>query len=131
MREIKFRAWDKEEKKMIYQIDNGSKKDDKFETIAIDFEGTPFFLIENRIEDTAKVRVFYKGQLELMMFTGLKDKNGKEIYEGDILSNKDSIASIKWGELGGWVWGSVYLTTDIDWKFKIIGNVYENPELVP
>ena len=75
----------------------------------------------------------------LMQYTGLKDKNGREIYEDDIL---------KWevvGPLGPWqeiftveIPGIYYAEADENWPggleekdCEIIGNIYENPELVP
>ncbi len=63
MREIKFRAWDKVEKQMI------TKNFGNF----INFNGTVF---HNGMK---------QGDWTLMQYTGLKDKNGKEIYEGDIV----------------------------------------------
>ena len=63
MRTIKFRAWNEEQKYMAYQ-------------------GTPDL-------ETLQSFIFHFGDKELMQFTGLHDKNGKEIYEGEILYNND------------------------------------------
>jgi hypothetical protein len=73
---------------------------------------------------------WFRGQYELMQFTGLHDKNGKEIYEGDILQTdafkRHSIFHIvQWDERrNGW---SDYSPKD---QFYITGNIYENPELL-
>ena len=85
-----------------------------------------------------------------MQYTGLKDKNGKEIYEGDIISykalkekRKDKIFRnvIEWanysGTLGWIIRGNdkrVYIPLNSNQVFnhniEIIGNIYENPELL-
>ena len=82
---------------------------------------------------------------ELMQFTGLKDKNGKEIYESDILKlqyplnygyggihNKEIIVTISFESGCFWFTGEGY--TDCNWHFyneyEVIGNIYENPELL-
>jgi hypothetical protein len=77
----------------------------------------------------------------LMQYTGLKDKNGKEIYEGDVISLGKHPYEVGWGEDGfesyygytGVVLRGAYEeSTDSTsaTKWEIIGNIYENPELL-
>lgn len=75
----------------------------------------------------------------IMQYTGLKDINGKEIYEGDIVKIEDAYASIIFenqtfkfsGKLDGKLEVSPFYEIDLeDYYIKIIGNIYENPELL-
>jgi len=120
-REIKFRAWGKSKRAMYYQ----------------DFAVNP--------DGTTKTWGLYE-HLELMQYTGLEDKNGKEIYEGDIVTAGDNYPSIiEWSHDGdkiegtGWCLHEVYKgdydryhTTDAytNGLGEVIGNIYENPELL-
>ena len=129
----KFRAWLKEENKMIEPSD----------ILSISFklcEMTPNYLhgFEKEKYD------FY--DLELMQSTGLFDKNGKEVFEGDILEVTDKHS---WLEVVSYSQEkAMFVTEEINREFKVpesplydlsdstflktevIGNIYENPELL-
>ncbi|WP_455043134.1 YopX family protein [Leptotrichia buccalis] len=126
MREIKFRAYHKERKEI-------------FEIASIDFEEKKVALSNGVIK---LLNVDFK-QFELSQYTGLKDKNGKEIYEGDIVLIKLDETSTWYKTVVGFKKGAfianlidkedyVYIFhhgfTDDD--FEIIGNVYENKNLL-
>ena len=78
----------------------------------------------------------------VQQWTGLTDKNGKEIYEGDILFGRnDSYYQVKWGKTGWWMYHErgelldmyfYQMPNDGDTysNFEIIGNIFENPELL-
>lgn len=130
MREIKFRAWEKENKKMWFNvqdaydwIDNGGGENEE------DIPATHFGeLIDN--DDWI-----------LMQYTGLTDKNDKEIYENDFVSG-DYTGRVIWcdgkeswkGQGIGWIivtrgdaesW--IELTSGNE--LEVVGNIYENPAL--
>lgn len=132
MRDIKFRAWDKAGKMIavgdLQFINNGI-----WVTSSRDKRG-----FSTTIQDGAGCT--------LMQFTGLKDKNGKEIYEGDLLTGEtyyeadndarewtfSNPAVVKWMENEA---GFYPFTLNIRWRcdvvnVEVIGNIYENPELI-
>lgn len=135
-REIKFRAWVKG--KMI--LPEYADKED-FSILA---DGTPVEINEYGHEGyqfTSRI------EAELMQFTSLQDKNGKDIYEGDVLrctdpdneqatvfpvEFNDGGYSVEW--LGMFNHGEADLmliawASKQDFSFEIIGNIYDNPEL--
>ena len=124
MREIKFRAWLKEEKIMG-------------EVLGIDILHKEIFFLN---EDANCYEHTDFKDIELMQYTGLKDKNNKEIYEGDILKLRDNhgIQLVKYHD----EWSAFIVESQKDTSvgvlglyfdkedFEIIGNAYENPELL-
>lgn len=69
---------------------------------------------------------FDDGQLLWMQFTGLLDKNGKEIYEGDIIRTNGILEKVTI-EHGSFKPRQMYVMAQIN---EVIGNIYENPELL-
>ena len=128
MREIKFRAWLKYGKEIV-------------DVEEIDFMNEVINYIDNDYENNEQEIIgAYFENIELMQYTELKDKNNKEIYEGDIvkLRANHGIGVIKYyDEWGAFiveyikprplaVLGMNYYKEDIE----VIGNIYENPELI-
>lgn len=141
MREIKFRVWDKKNKKMYY----GDKKD---EPNMIGFDGEIYVTGSTGPMCDCGCSADYinwcnPGDYELMQYTGLNDKNGKKIYEGDIVRQRRFLG---WDKQNGERYKDIYGVvrfengmftcgivdnTIIDWnKCEVIGNKWENPELL-
>jgi uncharacterized phage protein (TIGR01671 family) len=112
-REIKFRAYSKEQNKVFTVVKIN------WVSFAVWFKETDF--IGNLGEhDTI-----------LLEYTGLNDKNGKEIYEGDIVALKGSTGIVKYGKHhpSFFIERNCYLEKYWD-GLEVIGNIYENPELL-
>ena len=125
MREIKFRAWDKIGKRMLYQ--------------GKDFDVLNDILDSWRIGRCKNDMVWdcIARNVELMQYTGLKDLQGKEIYEGDILefnnaNNKKEYGIVKWNKTGFDVerLSIRYFPMTLSRYCRVIGNIYKNPELL-
>ncbi|COD27130.1 YopX family protein [Streptococcus pneumoniae] len=139
----KFRVWVKIGKRMVFSDD----------ILAIDYENKEIVIqqvyFENGLPDDRDIYCYDFDEIELMQSTGLKDKNGKEIFEGDIVRTtrflgradeiggfyeyeKDYVGVVKVLE-GSWVidTGSVAvrLWSEID-ESEVLGNIYENLEFL-
>ena len=139
----RYRAWIKTEKTYVFSDD----------ILSIDYENeeivTQQVYFENGLPDDRDIYCYDFDDIVLMQSTGLKDKNGKEIFEGDIVQTtrflgradeiggfyeyeKDYVGVVKVLE-GAWVidTGSVAvrLWSEID-EPEVLGNIYENPELL-
>ena len=121
MKDIKFRVWDNERNAMF-----NSK------SVDIDF-------FEGKIEitsDTIRYDEVYTDEIkdfELMQYVGCKDKNNKEIQEGDIVKTKEHIGQIIYskGMFFIDVKGDFYLPIyNVSEFMEVIGNIYENPDLL-
>lgn len=116
-REIKFRAWDKEKNIMldVLAVEVGMPKGHN----TIHPNGSDYMNEE---------------ECELMQYTGLKDKNGKEIYEGDIVSKTMSVGGgnkERFGEMVEWDYSKLGRRAE-DYKknWEVIGNIWENGDLL-
>ena len=106
MREIKFRAWDKNLNIMI----------------------SPFSLFSETLDNYGKG--YIERYFEIMQFTGLLDKNGKEIYSGDLLRHNEGSKSyeVMWNGYGFWELDGSCLgmvMRDNPNGLEIVGNIYE------
>tara|TARA_R110000772_G_scaffold76169_1_gene164759 strand:+ start:127 stop:480 length:354 start_codon:yes stop_codon:yes gene_type:complete len=114
MKHIKFRAWDRENQKMVY--DNWN---------------TPYF--QHKV-------IAHFNHPDCMQFTGLKDDARTEIYEGDILRTwqdncyidlQVKLIDVSYDpELGRWALGASPISASAYRHKEVVGNIYENPELL-
>lgn len=121
-RTYKFRAWDKKDEVMVA------------------FDHSDFAVVSERVRNYAlgyDSEGNYRRQdnITYMQYTGLKDCNGVEIYEGDLIRQNGSRGrpfEVKWGEENCGCCEAIigYIDTTRETGYEVIGNVYEHPELL-
>ena len=119
MRELKFRAWDKLDKEFASNID---------------------CLLDMSVAERAFVLDDENGELIIEQYTGLKDKNGKEIYEGDIVeyttcyygNEKCHRKVVEWKEWDSDDFGEPHNIgySNLSECMGVIGNIHENADLL-
>jgi hypothetical protein len=118
MREIKFRAWNPEHDEMIF-----SSRETAFEKR----EFYPFCF-------SVGFSHYPLDGWEIMQFTGIKDCNGKEVYEGDIVKYNELPCCIEWDDGAFELIRNdnfiMHLWNIVPIRLEIIGNIYESPELL-
>lgn len=133
---FKFRAWDNEDKKMwkVVAISDSIWGDCEEAHIRIcDFDKSP---------GDKETNVRLSVNFDLMQYTGLKDKNGRDIYEGDVVQVKLYFGLAKFKVIfanGGFYFNGIsekssgysrFIYEYKDFDVEAIGNIYENPELI-
>ena len=114
MREIKFRAWDGKRMHAVCRL------------------GLNGFSTDLWSSSPVACDVRFTATLKIMQYTGWKDKNGKEIYEGDIVRDSNRVClGVEWVGHAFWL---KYPDGELRWPYspysEVIGNIYENPELL-
>ena len=119
MREIKFRAWDVEREKFRYGCSN----------IMIDTGGCIMWQFAYNAPEPVP-----KDSFILQQFTGLLDKSGGEIYEGDIIEHDKGdvwVVKYEFAEQDGYASMGFQCFCKSEWPYiKVIGNIHQNPDLL-
>lgn len=137
MRQIEFRAWDKKAKVMVYPVVVYETQDH------VGFSEQTFKRCYDQSEYYDHLEIgddwYYLFDDKVMQFTGLKDANGKKIFEGDLM--RDSFGNLwkcEWSEIeSSFTFVEPILTYGFELskpiesnEVKVIGNIYQNKELL-
>jgi hypothetical protein len=125
MKDIKFRIWNKTQKEFVNPYRFGIKCDV--------VNGNPQILESRSVFSPFYER--YTEDFEIQQYTGLKDKNNKEIYEGDICKCRGLgtietviVKDIRQIPVQVSAWPTIYGKEN--GECEVIGNIYQNPELL-
>ena len=125
---VRFRVWIKTEKRMVFSDD----------ILSIDYENkeivTQQVYFENGLPDDRDIYCYDFDEIELMQSTDMVDKNGKEIFEGDIVKCSGLLGTIE-SFKAMWICSFVKYNNYQKVGFfaqeiEVVGNIYENPELL-
>lgn len=125
MREIKFRAWDKDIKTFVPMME----WIEEFKNSKLRYLGKEVVVSSNSIANL--FTVLTHKDIEIMQYSGLKDKNGKEIYTGDIvkyfdlLEEKENLGTIYFSD-GSFDIDNCFLLYNKINCCEVVGNIYEN-----
>lgn len=129
-RETKFRAWSPKYEQMVLLEKTTGHYDfeDGYCVLSFVVDGYSEFGAHERYGDSDSSVVF-------MQYTGLKDKNGKDIYLDDLYKDQDGdvfkVIQMDCGRFALKMVSNNYIDEFVDWDcIEVIGNIYENPELL-
>lgn len=136
-RVIKFRAWDVVSQQMREVEEITFNKDGTLDGCLYEKAGDDYGRVY--FNQDCLVDGKFHEHIILLQFIGPHDKNGKEIYEGDIIDFNGHPTAIRWSTIQAcYIFdnnipgqaGQEYLDAFIAENYEVIGNIYENPELL-
>lgn len=132
MRELKFRAWDEMSNIMHYDFQFIKSGNEGVDWIVFTSDKHP---LNDSIKDPFKDPHFQYA-FKIMQYTNSKDKNGREIYDGDIVKDLgENIGKCFWNDNSSgfdidFTAGEMQSVYEASNSIEIVGNIYENPELL-